>query len=59
MFGLLRRKDPICGMKETKGTGMERHGKWFCSNDCVKKFEEQKKDGAKHGVAHGNRSCCH
>lgn len=33
----MNRKDPICGM-----TGIiERHGRWFCSESCIKKFEER------------------
>jgi len=35
-----KRKDPVCGMKEEKGKGMEKYGKWFCSNKCVKDFEK-------------------
>lgn len=43
MFGLFKRKDPICGMKEEKGKGVEKEGKWFCSETCVKKFESGEK----------------
>ena len=39
MFGLFRRKDPVCGMKEEKGKGIEKESKWFCSKDCMKKYE--------------------
>ena len=42
MFGLGRRKDPICGMKEEKGKGTEKDGKWFCSEGCVKEYEKQR-----------------
>ena len=41
MFGLGRRKDPICGMKEEKGKGSDKDGKWFCSEGCVKEYEKQ------------------
>lgn len=43
LFGLFKRKDPICGMKEVKGTGFEKYGKWFCNANCVKEYEEQMK----------------
>ncbi|MEK6858248.1 MAG: hypothetical protein AABX39_06700 [Nanoarchaeota archaeon] len=42
LFGLFRRKDPICGMKEEKGKGLECCGKWFCSNDCKTKYQKNK-----------------
>lgn len=41
LFGLFKRKDLICGMKEEKGTGIEKHGKWFCHINCVKEYESQ------------------
>lgn len=31
------RRDPICGMKGT----IPAHGHWFCSEDCLRKHEEQ------------------
>ena len=43
MFNLFRRKDPICGMKEEKGEGIEKYGKWFCNNTCLKEYEKQHK----------------
>jgi YHS domain-containing protein len=43
MFGLFKRKDPICGMKEVKGTGIENEGKWFCSEACLEGYKKQKK----------------
>lgn len=43
LFGLIKRKDPICGMKEVKGTGSEKYGKWFCNTNCIKEYEEQMK----------------
>ncbi len=53
MFGLFTKKDPVCGMKEEKGKGIEAEGHWFCSNDCLKEY----KKGAQHkGKEH---SCCH
>ncbi|MDO8627717.1 MAG: hypothetical protein Q7K42_04580 [Candidatus Diapherotrites archaeon] len=42
MFGLFKRKDPICGMKEEKGKGMEFKSKWFCSKECKTKYEKNK-----------------
>ncbi len=49
VFGLFKRKDPVCGMKEEKGKGLEKDGKWFCSNECVKKYR---------GEQTISKSCC-
>lgn len=57
VFGLFKRKDPICGMKEEKGKGTEKHGKWFCSDNCVKKYEEAIKKSEKEAGKGG--CCCH
>ena len=35
-FNLFKKIDPVCGMKEEKGNGVEAEGKWFCSNNCMK-----------------------
>ena len=43
MFGLFKRKDPVCGMKEEKGKGIEKQGNWFCSQNCLKQFESKMK----------------
>jgi YHS domain-containing protein len=43
MFGLFKKKDPICGMKEEKGKGELKHGQWFCSGNCLKQFEQRLK----------------
>jgi len=48
MFRLFKRKDPICGMKEEKGKGVEKYGKWFCSQNDLKEYEKQVK-GKKQG----------
>jgi YHS domain-containing protein len=53
MFGLFKKKDPVCGMKQEKGKGIEKYGRWFCSNSCLKVYEEQIKREAKKG------GCCH
>jgi len=39
-----KKKDPICGMKQEKGKGIEKNGNWFCSNACLSKYEKQLKD---------------
>ncbi len=57
VFGLFKRKDPICGMKEEKGKGIEKHGKWFCSDNCVNKFEAAIKKSEKEASKGGG--CCH
>lgn len=51
VFGLFKRKDPICGMKEEKGKGMDKYGKWFCNQDCLKKYERNLKSK--------EHDCCH
>ena len=53
VFGLFKRKDPVCGMKEEKGKGIEKHDKWFCSAKCVKEYEKESKKQAK-----SEKSCC-
>jgi YHS domain-containing protein len=49
LFGLFKQKDPICGMKEEKGKGINKDGEWFCTQSCAKKFEELKKSKKKGG----------
>ena len=49
MFGF-KKKDPICGMKQEKGKGIERYGKWFCNKTCLESYEK----GLKR-----NKRCCH
>jgi len=39
--------DPICGMKGT----IPAHGHYFCSNHCIKKYEEQ------HGISEDDKYC--
>ncbi len=41
-FGLFKKKDPICGMKEEKGKGLTKDGNWFCSESCLNKYEKGK-----------------
>lgn len=57
IFGLFRKKDPICGMKEEKGKGFidEETGCWFCSEACRAEFGSRVKEQKKH--EHGG--CCH
>lgn len=56
VFGLFAKKDPVCGMKQEKGKGMEKQGKWFCSAACQQKYEqrEQGKSRAKSGCCGGH-----
>jgi len=56
VFGLFKRKDPICGMKEEKGKGIEKHEKWFCSENCLKKYGEAIKKSEK---LPSKGCCCH
>jgi len=39
--------DPVCGMKGT----IKAHGHYFCSEHCIKKYEEE------HGIARDERYC--
>jgi len=50
VFGLFKKKDPICGMKEEKGKGIKKHEEWFCSNNCLEEYEKSAE--TKH------KSCC-
>lgn len=55
-MGLFKKVDPICGMKEKKGTGIyDKDTKnWFCSEECKTKFyEKMKKANSK------PMGCCH
>ena len=52
MFGLFTKKDPVCGMKEEKGKGTEKDGKWFCSEGCKDQYAKAKAKAQKAG------GCC-
>ncbi|NOZ81345.1 MAG: hypothetical protein GXP63_06770 [DPANN group archaeon] len=54
LFGMFRKTDPICGMKEEKGKGIHKDGNWFCNQTCIEEFEKTKRKTAKHGGC-----CCH
>ena len=45
VFGLFKKKDPMCGMKQEKGKGAidEKSGNWFCSNKCKEDYYKQSK----------------
>ncbi len=43
VFGFFKKKDPICGMKQEKGKGIEKHSEWFCSQDCLSRYESKQK----------------
>lgn len=54
VFGLFKKKDPICGMKEEKGKGILKHGHWFCHENCLKEYEKAIEKSEKSG----GKSCC-
>ncbi|HLD43649.1 MAG TPA: hypothetical protein VJB08_06735 [Candidatus Nanoarchaeia archaeon] len=54
MFGLFKKKDPVCGMKKEEGKGLMDGGNWFCSESCRKEFKEQEKEHHK-----DMKGCCH
>lgn len=60
VFGLFRKKDPICGMKQEKEKGLvdEKTGNWFCSQNCKSEFDMRMKAHAKKMQKAGG-SCCH
>ena len=49
-----KKKDPVCGMKQETGKGKDKYGQWFCSENCLKRYEKgiQKTKDTTHG-------CCH
>lgn len=53
MFGF-KKKDPICGMKQEKNKGIEKHNHWFCSQNCLTAYEKGIKNATKH-----KSGCCH
>ncbi len=52
VFGLFAKKDPVCGMKKEEGKGIDKDGKWFCSKDCLKQYEQKSTKKEKH------EGCC-
>lgn len=57
-MGLFGKKDPVCGMKEEKGKGTQKHGKWFCSDGCVKEYEKQMDSPGAGSQKKGRCGCC-
>lgn len=53
VFNFFKKTDPICGMKQEKGKGIENHGEWFCNDSCLKEFEKKTEKAAKK-----QGSCC-
>ena len=49
-----KKTDMICGMKQEKGKGIEKHGKWFCGQNCVNEYNKGIKNQDKK-----SHSCCH
>ena len=35
-----KKKCIVCGMEMAKGAEIKKHATYFCSEDCVKKYEE-------------------
>ena len=56
-FGIFKKKDPICGMKEEKGKGIKDKENWFCSERCKKEYEQKIKQH--HKESNKVKSCCH
>ncbi|MBI2103096.1 hypothetical protein HYT55_04605 [Candidatus Woesearchaeota archaeon] len=32
-------RDPICGKEQEPGKGIEKEGRWYCSERCVKEHD--------------------
>ncbi len=60
VFGLFKKKDPICGMKQEKDKGFtdKETGNWFCSQNCKDEFDKLRKEQEKRMQKH-SKSCCH
>lgn len=60
VFGLFKKKDPVCGMKQEKDKGFvdEKSGNWFCSQNCKDEFYKISKEHEK-SMKKGKGCCCH
>ena len=52
---LFKRKDPVCGMREEKGKGIEKDGNWFCSEVCAKRYRDAVETSKNKKIG----GCCH
>jgi len=50
MLNLFKNKDPVCGMKKENGKGIEKHGEWFCCEECLKVYEKK--------IKRVSKGCC-
>lgn len=60
MFKFSRKKeqkDPICGMSVDKNA-ISNYGEKFCSESCVKKYEEKHQIASSSGGSKKGSSCC-
>lgn len=60
MFGLSKKKeqkDPICGMVANEKF-ISKHGEKFCSDGCVKKYEEQNQIANSNSDGKKKDGCC-
>lgn len=60
VFGLFKKKDPICGMKQEKEKGFvdDTSGHWFCSQNCKSEFDSRMNAHTKKMRKKGG-GCCH
>jgi len=42
-FNLFKKTDPVCGMKKENGKGITKDNNWFCSQNCLKQYENKTK----------------
>ncbi|MBI4152862.1 hypothetical protein HY495_04075 [Candidatus Woesearchaeota archaeon] len=32
-------RDPICGREQESGKGVQKEGRWYCSDRCLREYE--------------------
>lgn len=60
MFKFLQKKqqkDPICGMA-VKEDFISKHGEKFCSDNCIRKYEEQNQIASSNSDGKKKGGCC-
>lgn len=56
-FKLFKKHCPICGMEVDKDKAVARFGKYFCSDNCLGKYQE-KLEAAEKKATKGGGGCC-
>ncbi|OGY47706.1 MAG: hypothetical protein A3J62_03940 [Candidatus Buchananbacteria bacterium RIFCSPHIGHO2_02_FULL_38_8] len=61
MFSLFKKnqqRDPICGMVADENF-ISKYGEKFCSEICLKKYEEQNQIASQDQTSKKSSGCCH